>query len=73
MGWFAGDQPVNQVISDLKRLHEGAVYAFLAPIIPVPLIDKATSLGIDHWVNHVNSEQGIVFFRQNPNEQVLHH
>ena len=46
----AGEQPVNQVISDLTRLNQGKIYKLTSPFIPAPLIDKAISLKIDHWV-----------------------
>jgi hypothetical protein len=46
----AGEQPVNQVISDLKHLAAGKIYKLTSPFLPAPLIDKATSLNIEHWV-----------------------
>ena len=46
----AGEQPVNQVISDLNHLTPGKIYKLTSPFLPAPLIDKAISLKIDHWV-----------------------
>jgi hypothetical protein len=46
----AGEQPVNQVISDLNHLNSGKIYKLTSPFLPAPLIDKAISLKIDHWV-----------------------
>ncbi len=46
----AGEQPVNQVISDLKHLEAGKIYKLTSPFLPAPLIDKAISLKLDHWV-----------------------
>ena len=46
----AGEQPVNQVISDLNHLNKGKIYKLTSPFLPAPLIDKAISLKIDHWV-----------------------
>jgi hypothetical protein len=46
----AGEQPVNQVISDLNHLTSGKIYKLTSPFLPAPLIDKALSLNIDHWV-----------------------
>ena len=46
----AGEQPVNQVISDLTHLNQGKIYKLTSPFLPAPLIDKAISLKIDHWV-----------------------
>lgn len=46
----AGEQPVNQVISDLNHLTSGKIYKLTSPFLPAPLIDKAISLKIEHWV-----------------------
>ena len=47
----AGEHPVNQVMADLATLDQGAIYALTTPFLPAPLIDKATSIGISHWVD----------------------
>ena len=60
----AGEQPVNQVISDLNQLAPGAIYQVIAPFIPAPLIDKATSLRIDHWLQKESAEVFHVYFRK---------
>jgi len=46
----AGEQPVNQVISDLNHLTSGKIYKLTSPFLPAPLIDKASSLNLEHWV-----------------------
>jgi len=58
----AGEQPVNQVIADLTGIAAGSIYEVIAPFIPAPLIDKAVSLGFDHWINQVESELFKVYF-----------
>lgn len=58
----AGDQPVNQVMADLKDMNKGSIYKLIAPFLPAPLIDKATSLEIKHWIVKVNEESYIVYF-----------
>lgn len=58
----AGEQPINQVIADLKSLDTGDIYKIIAPFIPAPLIDKATSLGFDHWVSQKEVEYFEVYF-----------
>jgi len=60
----AGEQPVNQVISDLRNLSAGKIYRLTSPFVPAPLIDKATSLNIDHWVKK-EDDLVIVFFHKN--------
>lgn len=57
-----GSQPVHQVLADLKALPQNQIYAVIAPFLPAPLIDKAESLGFDHWVVQKNSERYIIYF-----------
>lgn len=58
----AGEHPVSQVISDLTTLPEGNIYKLTAPFLPAPLIDKASSLGISHWVVKQKEELVVVYF-----------
>jgi hypothetical protein len=59
-----GEQPVNQVISELHRLEADRIYEVIAPFIPAPLIDKASSMNVSHWVKKENSELFFVYFRK---------
>lgn len=60
----AGEQPVSQVIADLRNLSEGKVYRLIAPFLPAPLMDKASSLGMAHWVEKRDDEEfSICFYR----------
>ena len=58
----AGEQPVNQVMADLKEMKKGTIYKLIAPFLPAPLIDKATSLEIKHWIVKENDESYVVYF-----------
>ena len=58
----AGEHPVNQVMADLKKLPRNSMYKLIAPFLPAPLIDKATSLEIKHWVVKDGDELFIVYF-----------
>jgi hypothetical protein len=58
----AGEHPVNQVISDLRDLPEGSIYKLIAPFLPAPLIDKATSLGFQHWIVEESEDSYVVYF-----------
>ncbi len=60
----AGEHPVNQVIADLRSLPANSIYKIIAPFIPAPLIDKATSLDFKHWVSQKNDEEFWVYFKQ---------
>jgi hypothetical protein len=58
----AGEQPVNQVIADVLAMDEGELYRLEAPFLPAPLLDKASSLGISHWVQRKNAEEFTIYF-----------
>ena len=60
----AGEQPVNQVISDLKAMGQGDIYKLVAPFMPAPLVDKASSLGMSHWATQADGGFIIYFCRE---------
>lgn len=60
----AGEQPVHEILSALKKLKEGEILEIIAPFIPAPLIDKAIGLGYDYWISEVAEDEFIVYFRK---------
>lgn len=58
----AGEQPVNQVVADLKKLNVGEIYLLIAPFLTAPIIDKATSLGLKHWIDKQSGEEFNIYF-----------
>jgi uncharacterized protein (DUF2249 family) len=60
----AGEQPVNQVITELNSLKPGEIFKVISPFIPAPLIEKASSLNIDHWLKKEEDELFFVYFRK---------
>lgn len=60
----AGEQPVNQVISDLSHLASGKIYKLTSPFLPAPLIDKAISLNINHWVQKEDDLVIVYFYKE---------
>jgi hypothetical protein len=58
----AGEQPVNQVIADLNALGQGDIYRLVAPFMPAPLVDKASSLGISHWITQKTDQEFVIYF-----------
>ena len=58
----AGEQPVNQVIADLQAMDRGDIYKLEAPFLPAPLVDKASSLGISHWVRAGDGGAFVIYF-----------
>jgi hypothetical protein len=58
----AGEQPVNQVIADLQALAPGDIYKLVAPFLPAPLVDKASSLGLSHWVTQNDDQEFVIYF-----------
>jgi hypothetical protein len=57
-----GEHPVNQVLADLNHLEEGKIYQLIAPFLTAPLIDKATSLGLKHWIDQRSDEEFYIYF-----------
>ncbi len=58
----AGEQPINQVIADLQALDQGDIYRLVAPFMPAPLVDKASSLGISHWITRQDDGGFTIYF-----------
>ncbi len=58
----AGEHPVNQVIADLNHLKDGKIYLLIAPFLTAPLIDKASSLGLKHWIDKKSDEEYLIYF-----------
>ncbi len=58
----AGEQPINQVIADLNNMSNDKIYKLVAPFLPAPLIDKATSLEIKHWVKKISDGEFYIYF-----------
>ncbi|MEE4116988.1 MAG: DUF1858 domain-containing protein [Marinilabiliaceae bacterium] len=60
----AGEQPVHEVLSAIKKLNEGQILEINSPFIPAPLIDKAIGLGYSYWISEVAEDEFIVYFRK---------
>ncbi len=58
----AGEQPVHEVLSALKKIKEGQILEISAPFIPAPLIDKALGLGYKYWISEVTEDEFLVYF-----------
>ena len=58
----AGEHPVNQVMADLKKLPRNSIYKMIAPFLPAPLIDKASSIEAKHWVVKEKEDLYIIYF-----------
>lgn len=60
----AGEHPVNQVLADLNHLEPGKIYELKAPFLTAPLIDKASSLGLKHWIEQKSNEEFFIYFNK---------
>lgn len=60
----AGEQPVHEVLSAIKRLKQDEILEINAPFIPAPLIDKAVGLGYNYWINEVAEDEFLVYFKR---------
>ena len=59
-----GEQPVHEILSQVKLLKEGEILEVIAPFIPAPLIDKTLSLGYRHWLKKVSVEEFRVYLKK---------
>jgi hypothetical protein len=53
-------------LADLKVLEPGKIYKLTAPFVPAPVIDKASSLQFDHWIEKIGEEEFNVYFMFQP-------
>ncbi len=59
----AGEFPLSKVLEDLASIKPGELYKFIAPFLPIPLIEKVSTKGYDCWVGQENVEDKcIVYF-----------
>lgn len=58
----AGEQPVHEVLTHLRKLKDSDILEIIAPFVPAPLIDKALSLGYKHWIDIKGDNEVIVYF-----------
>ena len=58
----AGEQPVHEVLSAVKKLESNQILKVIAPFIPAPLIDKSLSLNYKHWLDKKSDEEYWVYF-----------
>lgn len=60
----AGEQPVHEVLSTIKKLGENEILKIIAPFIPAPLIDKSASLGYRHWIDEKSKDEYWIYFHK---------
>jgi uncharacterized protein (DUF2249 family) len=60
----AGEHPVHEVLSAIKKLKEDEILKVIAPFIPAPLIDKSLSMNYNHWFEKKSDEEYWVFFKK---------
>ncbi len=63
-----GEQPVHEVLSKLRKLADDELLEVIAPFIPAPLIDKASSLGYAHWLKQETSGNWHIYFKRAPQQ-----
>ena len=60
----AGEQPVHEVLSAIKKLEKSKILKVVAPFVPAPLLDKSLSLNYKHWLNKKSEEEYWVYFNK---------
>lgn len=58
----AGEQPVYEVLSSIKKLNEDEILKIIAPFMPVPLLDKTLSLNYRHWLDKKGEDEFWIYF-----------
>jgi hypothetical protein len=58
----AGNQPMSDVMADLKNLQGGEVYELITPFVPEPLIEMAQSRGFSTWWSREEEELVRTYF-----------
>ena len=59
-----GEQPVHEVLAEIKKLNEQEILEIIAPFIPAPLLDKTVSLNYQHWLEQKSQFEYRVYFRK---------
>lgn len=57
-----GEHPVAQVMEDLAHLPDGVVYKMIVQFLPAPLIDKASGLNFNHWIDKKAEDEYRIYF-----------
>lgn len=58
----SGEQPVHEVLSQIKKLQKGDILKIISPFIPAPLLDKSLSMSYQHWLLKISDEEFWVYF-----------
>ncbi len=59
-----GEQPVYEVLSELKKLKDKEILKVIAPFIPAPLLDKSLSLEYRHWLDKISDSEFLVYLKK---------
>lgn len=57
-----GEQPVHEVLSELRKLNKNEILEIIAPFIPAPLLDKTISLEYNHWLERLTDTEFRIYF-----------
>ncbi|MFH0758153.1 MAG: DUF1858 domain-containing protein [Bacteroidota bacterium] len=62
----AGEQPVHEVLSAIRKLGDQEILKVIAPFVPAPLLDKSLGLNYLHWLDEKAKEEVCVYFMKGP-------
>jgi len=57
-----GEQPVVRVMADFNVLPQGTIYKLIAPFLPAPIKDKASSMLAEPWIVKESEELYLIYF-----------
>jgi len=58
----SGQQPINQVMEELKELKTGEIYELITPFVPAPLIEMIEKKNFQVWSQQVEPEVVRTYF-----------
>lgn len=58
----SGQQPMSQVLDELKGLKSGEIYKLITPFVPAPLIDMAKNKNYQTWSQQVEPDVFQTYF-----------
>ena len=59
-----GEQPVHEVLAQVKKLGDDEILEVIAPFVPAPLLDKTISMSYKHWVHQEKANEVYIYLKR---------
>lgn len=60
----AGDDPLNLILSNVKKVKEGQIFAILNSFEPIPIIHLLEKKGYESYVQYIDTEEVLTYFHK---------